>query len=135
MVVSLRAAIRRTTATATNCYNGSGAYAWPGQTVSTGLSGVGTPPATDTMFAARGSYTYLAQGASRVGYSSADGSARWPPVSPFGSTIPNAVTPVKLTAGSEVIFVAAQDGRLWKIDAATPSTQTWVDTRRSTSGA
>jgi outer membrane protein assembly factor BamB len=98
-------------------------YAWSPPTTETN-TGVASAPVHDTSFNRRGnSYSYLAQGdtlfairnvADRQG---AAGTIKWTWETPSGMTIPRSPKVVPLSRHSEFIFLTAEDGFLYKINA------------------
>ncbi len=106
-------------------------YSWVVQRAPTGVTGTSSTAANDTSFNPAGlSFNYFTQGTRLFKYRNSDGAQMWNAV--FPSTLQNFPSPVPLSSGAgEFIFVSTEDGRLWKIDATSPSAPIWVDTRRS----
>jgi len=107
-------------------------YSWAALRVNTATTGPASTPISDYPFNPVGR-NYFAVGSKLFAYSNSSGSQAWN-FTVTGTTIQNFPSPVPLTSGIEYIFLTTEDGRLWKIDAASPTTNIWVDTRRSLSG-
>ena len=102
-----------------------GVYEWCPAVVLT-APGAASVPVPDTTFNPLGrSYSYLTQGATSLAVrnvaddSGAAGAVAWSWQTPTSAQLFASPTPVSLSRGQEVVFVAGSDGFLYKLDAAT----------------
>jgi hypothetical protein len=109
----------------TNAYwtgsnGGSGPY--PPSNDTSFTCGTGCNPA----FANSSGHTFTTSGTNLYAFENDTGNLLWGPVTPSGNTIQNFVIPVVLNDGvSEVIFLANQDGNLYKYNAVNGN-QLWA---------
>jgi hypothetical protein len=111
----------------------------------TTVTGPASAPVSDPGFTlVGGSTSYFAQGHSVVAVrnvadgSFSAGSIKWTWDTPTLFDVPDSPKPVRLTLGlftTEVLFVGAADGFLYKLDAHTGTAMGSVDTRRRLGGA
>ena len=100
-------------------------YEWCPAVVAT-APGAASVPVVDTTFnPLGGSYSYLTEGATLLALrnvadeSGAAGAVAWSWQTPTSAQLVASPTPVSLSSGQEVVFVAGSDGFLYKLDAAT----------------
>ena len=112
-------------------------FSWNPPTTAT-AAGTASAPAIDTLFSRKGdSVSYLAQGGSLLAVrnisdrSDPGGSIKWTWKTPSGMPIPNSPNVVPLSKHGEFVFVGAEDGFLYKVNADDGSTRNLSrDTRR-----
>jgi outer membrane protein assembly factor BamB len=91
-------------------------------------AGAATQPSDNTSFVSMASFTYAASGTTAYKIDNANGTVVWE--RSFTATVQNSVTPVVLRSGVEVVFVASDDGFLYKLSGSTGAILASFDAHR-----